>query len=179
MSLGSENNLEDLLREYRDGNVEAFEKFFRLTKKLIYAYVKRRIENPQSAQDITQEIFFRIHRYIVSFDRSKGTALNWVHSIAHNSIADHIRTQKQRQVILDSLEGQKLYGRIDVNDRIFLEEMIAQFYGHLEKGEIEILLDRLLNEESFNEIAAKQGIRTDHARQKFTRTLKKIRHFLK
>lgn len=179
MSLGSENNLEDLLREYRDGNVEAFEIFFRLTKKIIFAYVKRRIENPQNAQDITQEIFLRIHRYIVSFDRSKGTALNWIHSIAHNCIADHVRTQKLRQSVLESLEGQKPIGRIDVNDRIFLEEMVAQFYGHLEKVELEILLDRLLNEESFNEIAAKQGIRTDHARQKFARTLKKIILLLK
>lgn len=175
MSSGSEKNLEDLLGEYRDGNVEAFETFFRLTKRIVYAYVKRRIENPQTAQDITQEIFLRIHRYVVTFDSSKGSGLNWIHSIAHNSIADHVRTQKIRQSVLESLQEQKPLGRSDANDRIFLEEMVAQFYGYLEKSELEILLDRLLNEESFNEIAAKQGIRTDLARQKFTRTLKKIR----
>lgn len=178
MPLRSDKTLEDLLKDYRDGDVEAFDSFFRQTKKIVYSYIRRRITNQESAQDITQEVYFRIHRYVVTYDDKKGNAISWIRSIAHNCITSYINAQKARQLLteayLEALEEEVPTS----NDRIFLEEMLAQFNRQLDSVELNILTDRLLSELPFNEIASKRGIRADHARQKFSRIIKKVRKLL-
>lgn len=178
MPLRSDSQLEDLLEEYRDGSTEAFEIFFRKTKNVVYAYVRRRVNNTETAQDITQEIFLRIHRYVVTFEREKGNAMSWVRSIAQNSLIDYFTQQKSRNGQPDAQLFHEINRPEDLNDRLYYEDMIFQFRGYLSPDELEILIERLIADTSFKDIGLKQGIRTDLARQKFSRVLKKIRKIL-
>lgn len=176
-----DGRLEDLLKKYQEGRPEAFEEFFRKSKRTIYSYVRRRVSSAENAQDITQNIYLRIHRYILTFDCEKGSALGWIRSIAQNAVADHVKQLQNRQNMLDgeSLRLLQAQEEQNPNDRIFFEEMLIQFQGHLSPEELNLVLERVLEEASFNDIAAKQGIRADYARQKFLRIMKKLRTALK
>lgn len=174
----SDSSLEDLLEQYRDGNLQAFEMFFRKTKNIVHTYVIRRMNNSETAEDITQEIYLRIHRYVISYDRSKGNATSWIRSIAHNSISDHFSHLKSRQIPPQARYFLEANAPDNLNDRMFYEDMIYQFQGHLDAGELEILIERLVADSSFKEIGNKHGIRTDHARQKFGRIIKKIKKLI-
>ncbi len=178
MPSGSDDRLEDLLNEYREGNVDAFEEFFRKTKKIVYAYVRRRISNVEIAQDLTQDIYLRVHKYILSFDGRKGSALGWLRSIAHNTVTDYLTQQMAKHSVSDPEALTPEQSHIDVNDRIFFEELIYQFRGHIPPEDLTLLLDRVIEEISFEDIGRKHGIRADHARQKFSRILKKLKSVL-
>lgn len=74
---------EELLRRYQNADPRAFDEFFRRTKTLVYGYLLARLKNRGDADDAFQETYFRIHRYIDTFDPSRN-ALAWVMTIARN-----------------------------------------------------------------------------------------------
>ncbi|RZJ53608.1 MAG: sigma-70 family RNA polymerase sigma factor, partial [Flavobacterium sp.] len=130
-------------------------------------------------QDITQEIYLRIHRYVVSFDREKGNAMTWIRSIAHNCISTHFSIQRTLDKLSEEEYLREMAQPMDANDKLFYEEMIFQFQGYLNVDELEILVGRLITESSFKEIGIQKGINADHARQKFSRIMKKIKRLRK
>ena len=70
---------EDLWRELHDG---------------LFAFVRRRVDSDPNAEDVLQEIFFRIHTNLRSVKHSENIHA-WVYRIARNAIADHYRALKQ------------------------------------------------------------------------------------
>lgn len=85
----SNSRLEALLEAYQDGSLKAFDEFFLKTKDPFFLYIRRRVGNSEVAQDVTQDVYFRLHRYISSFKKGEGKALYWVLSIIQNCIFDH------------------------------------------------------------------------------------------
>lgn len=175
MPLPSHKPLEELLDAYRDGSLDAFNEFFQRSKDPLYSYVKRRVKNPEVAQDIIQDAFLRIHRYIASFKSSEGKALPWLMSIVQNCINDYYNQQNARRVESDPAIGPKLTYDSDTEDKLLFKEIILQLERRIEPDELDLLLQRLVAESSFNEIAHRQGIQADNARQRFSRILKKIK----
>jgi RNA polymerase sigma-70 factor (ECF subfamily) len=172
--LPSHKTLEDLLEAYREGSLDAFDEFFRRTRDPLYSYVKRRVKNAEAAQDIIQDAFLRIHRYIGSFKRSEGRALPWLLSIVQNCTIDHYNLQKVK-LGEGGFELEVSYEQ-GMDDSLFLKEIILALEKHIDSEELDLLLQRLVMGFSFNEIAYRKGILPDNARQKFSRILKKIRH---
>jgi RNA polymerase sigma-70 factor (ECF subfamily) len=174
--LPSHKPLEDLLEAYRDGSLDAFDEFFRRTRDPLYSYVKRRVKNSEAAQDIIQDAFLRIHRYIGSFKRSEGKALPWLLSVVQNCINDYYSLQKAKPGERGfELEPEASYEQ-GMDERLFLKEIILALEKRIDPEELDLLLQRLVVGFSFNEIAYRKGILPDNARQKFSRILKKIRH---
>jgi RNA polymerase sigma-70 factor (ECF subfamily) len=169
--------LEELLDAYRDGSLDAFNEFFQRTKDPFYSYVKRRVKNPEAAQDIIQDAFLRIHRYIASFRSSEGKALPWLISILQNCINDYYNHQKTRRFDSDPTVGTEFIYSSDTEDKLLFKEIILQLQKRIEPDELDLLLQRLIADASFNEIAHRQSIQVDTARQRFSRTLKKLKQW--
>ena len=59
----------------------------------IYAYLYRRVQDPQLAEDLTGEVFVRVLQAIRS-ERFWHTSFRaWLYRIAHNLVVDHFRRQ--------------------------------------------------------------------------------------
>ena len=55
------------------------------------AFIARRIDNPEDAEDLLQEVFLRIHRHPpANLDRPAA----WLFKVTRNLIVDHYRRQK-------------------------------------------------------------------------------------
>jgi RNA polymerase sigma-70 factor (ECF subfamily) len=173
--LPSHTPLEQLLEAYRDGSLDAFNEFFQRTKDPLYTYVQRRVKNTEVAQDIIQDAFLRVHRYISSFRRSEGKALPWILSIVQNCINDYYNQQNLRRVENDTSAGSERAYFSSTEDKLLFKEVLFQLEKHIEPAELDMLLQRLVSESSFNEIAQRQGIQVDNARQRFSRILKKLK----
>lgn len=175
MTLPPRSQLDDLLEAYKAGDYSAFERFFRQSKDVIFRYVLQRIRNPEKAAEITQETFFRVHRYILSFDRNEGLAIAWIYGIARNCVADYLRGAEEDKALLAS-EG--TFGGIErqkESDRFFFSDLIRSLEKELSEEDLQLLIERVIGELSFDEIADKHGIKTANARQRFGRILKKVR----
>jgi RNA polymerase sigma-70 factor (ECF subfamily) len=85
----------DLLRQFRHGDLDAFETLFRQHQTEVYSWIARIVRDPATAEDLTIETFWRIYRAHARFDavRSFGA---WARRIATNAALDHLKTERQQ-----------------------------------------------------------------------------------
>ncbi len=98
-------NAEDivLFREFRSGLAagpvgvpqarEAYTKIYLRYRDRVYAYCLRVVSNEQDAQDLFQDVFFRLYTRASSFEEEKSLG-GWIFTIAHNLCLNKIRDRK-------------------------------------------------------------------------------------
>ena len=99
----AEANGEDTSRR-AEGNHharEAFTKIYLRYRERVYAYALRVLSNPEDAEDLFQEVFFRVYDRANSFaeERSLG---GWIFTIAHNLCMNKIRDRKPQDTLEDA-----------------------------------------------------------------------------
>jgi len=83
----------DILNEFRQGDAAAFETLFRLHQRAVYGWILRIVRNPASAEELTVESFWRIHRAHARFQPSRGFEA-WARRIATRAALDWLRTKQ-------------------------------------------------------------------------------------
>ncbi len=90
-----------LLEQARAFDEEALAKLYDQYAPRIYAYLYRRVQDAQLAEDLTGEVFLRVLQAIRS-ERFWHTSFRaWLYRIAHNLVVDHYRKQPPGVVALD------------------------------------------------------------------------------
>jgi RNA polymerase sigma-70 factor (ECF subfamily) len=97
----------DLIREAQEGNHSAFEMIVRRYEKRVLAIAYQIIGNAHDAQDVGQEVFIRLYRFLPQFRRSKQF-FTWLYRITVNVCFDHLKKEKRRQTVpLDDYNSTK------------------------------------------------------------------------
>ncbi len=63
---------------------------------MVYRMALRILKSPEQAEDIVQEVFWRVWRRSESFERERGRVAQWVFGIAHNLCIDELRRIRAR-----------------------------------------------------------------------------------
>lgn len=84
---------QELMLSYQEGNMLAMEEFLRRYKNPIYHFVLRLSWNPSEAEDITQEVFLRLHQHRNDY-RPIAKFSTWLFTIAHNLSVSRLRQKK-------------------------------------------------------------------------------------
>jgi len=87
----------ELMLEYQSGEALAMDELLARYKNPVYHFALRLSRNVAEAQDITQEVFLRVHRDRY-FYRPTGKFSTWIFSIAHNLFISRMR--KARWMVL-------------------------------------------------------------------------------
>jgi len=87
------NGSSDVLNEFRQGDVAAFETLFRLHQRAVYGWILRIVRNPATAEELTVESFWRIHCARARFQPSRGFEA-WARCIATRAALDWLRTRR-------------------------------------------------------------------------------------
>jgi RNA polymerase sigma factor (sigma-70 family) len=87
------NGSSDVLNEFRQGDLDAFETLFRLHQRAVYGWILRIVRNPAAAEDLTVESFWRIHRARARFEPSRSFEA-WARRIATRAALDWLRTRR-------------------------------------------------------------------------------------
>lgn len=90
-------------------------KFWLDYRDMVYAYIKKRVGNEETAKDLTQEVLLKIYRFCSNQCGIKNKRA-WLFDISHNIIVDHYRKNKQ-VVCLDKIEVPDTFD-IDVYESI-------------------------------------------------------------
>lgn len=98
------HNEKRLVRRLQSGEAPAFEEFVDLYGGRIHHLVRRYVDNPADAEDVTQEIFCDLHRSIGAY-RGDSALATWVYRVALNHCLKHL--QRRRAEVLP-LEEQQL-----------------------------------------------------------------------
>src|SRR5271165_4238405 len=81
----------DKLRQFCNGDIDAFESLFREHQGAVYGWIVRIVRNPAAAEDLTIETFWRIRRAHARFDPNRSFEA-WARRIATNAALDHLKT---------------------------------------------------------------------------------------
>jgi RNA polymerase sigma factor (sigma-70 family) len=73
-----------------------FADLFREHYARVYRYVRYRVDDDMTAEDLTAEIFERAYRYRDRYDASRGSFSTWITSIAHNWVNNFLVAQSRR-----------------------------------------------------------------------------------
>ncbi len=88
------NGRSEVLDEFRQGSVEAFETLFRLHQRAVYGWILRIVRNPAAAEELTVESFWRIYRARARFQAQLGFE-GWARRIATHAALDWLRSTRR------------------------------------------------------------------------------------
>ena len=83
-----------------------------------------RVGNWETAQDLVQDTFIKVHQNLSTLRNPKSFS-SWLFSIAHQLIAAHFR-KEQRKLDIDSLEGNPEAYLVDLEHRSPIYRIIAK-----------------------------------------------------
>jgi RNA polymerase sigma-70 factor (ECF subfamily) len=87
------NGASDVLNQFRQGNVDAFETLFRQHQRAVYGWILRIVRNPAAAEELTIESFWRIHKACGRFEPAMGFE-GWARRIATRAALDWLRARQ-------------------------------------------------------------------------------------
>ncbi len=98
--------LNALAEKMKKGDKIAAEEIFNKLSPQIFRFFLSRLGNREIAEDLTQDIFFKIIKKIGTFDKKSGNFNTWFWQIARNSLIDYYR-EKKSVPLSDFLEERK------------------------------------------------------------------------
>jgi len=84
---------DELMLEYQKGSDAAMEELFARHKDRVFRFAFRMSQNACEAKDLTQEVFFRVHRFRDTY-RPQGKFTTWLLGIAHHAFVSKLRKDK-------------------------------------------------------------------------------------
>jgi RNA polymerase sigma-70 factor (ECF subfamily) len=69
-------------------------RFWFENKELVYSYIKKRVRDEATTQDLCQEVLLKIYKFCAQKTGVKNTR-SWLFEIAANTIIDHYRKEKK------------------------------------------------------------------------------------
>lgn len=74
---------------------ELYEKYFRVVYNLIFM----RVKNPETADDLTSEVFFKVTQNLTKFNKNVASFATWISRITERTCIDFYRSQAKRNEI--------------------------------------------------------------------------------
>ena len=160
---------------FQNWDFDAFGEIYETYIDQIFVFVLRKTSDREVAEDLTSQVWMKAMKGLSNFSEQEGASFkSWIYRIAHNTVIDHYRVQRQ-QVDLDAIW--EIGISVDIvkciDDSNKLEE-VRQFLWELKPIEKEIVLLRVWDELSYKEIAEITGKKEDNCKQIYKRSLEKI-----
>ncbi|WP_220210223.1 RNA polymerase sigma factor SigZ [Reticulibacter mediterranei] len=70
----------------------------------LYQFIRRRVSDEATAEDLLQDVFLKIHQYSSSLKDARRLE-SWIYQIARNLIIDHYRSHRHLMTSLDAEEA--------------------------------------------------------------------------
>lgn len=94
--VSADTNDETLMVRYQRGDRQAFALLVRRHHRPVYNFVLRQLRQPNTAEDVTQEVFLRVVQNASEF-KHEARFSTWMYAIARNLCIDHLRKAMHRR----------------------------------------------------------------------------------
>jgi RNA polymerase sigma-70 factor (ECF subfamily) len=158
----------------------ALERFHELFFDDIYAYVRRLVPNEDDAEDVTRDVFLRVHAGLPRYDTARALS-PWLFTIVANRVRDFWRARgvrDQRTLSLDDDVAAPAPAREEPAERLQDEERrerVRAAVYRLPLGMRTVLLLRVYDELSFDLIARILGLSPVAVRKRYSRAVQALR----
>ena len=90
---------EDILSRARNGDPDAFRSLVERYTPRVYAVARNLVASAGDAEDVTQEVFFKVHAKLESF-REEAAFSTWLYRVTVNAAADYVKKRRQERSTL-------------------------------------------------------------------------------
>ena len=87
---------EQLFQRYTNGDEDGFQILMRRYEPRIQGFLRKRLNDEERVEDLTQDTFLRIHRARDSYDPGRKFS-TWIHTIANNLLKNEFRNRSRRR----------------------------------------------------------------------------------
>ncbi len=150
-----------LVAAARKGDEQAFRQLHDRFRPRVQRFLLARLRDPAEAEDVTQEVFLRVHRHLDRFE-GRSTLSTWIFGIARNESLFRMRTLRRRSAheVVDNVEGG---GEVVPLDRALdaRRELLAttRVLETLEPDRRELIVAPVVEEVSVAELARRRGVK--------------------
>ncbi|HBQ22092.1 MAG: hypothetical protein A2Z91_03660 [Deltaproteobacteria bacterium GWA2_38_16] len=88
-------NINNLVLEFKEGNEKAFNELFLQFQKPIYGLAMRILANHSDADEVVQKTFMQVYLNLNTF-RGESSFKTWLYKIAINQCKDHLKNKEQQ-----------------------------------------------------------------------------------
>ncbi|MCK7597028.1 sigma-70 family RNA polymerase sigma factor [Microbulbifer sp. CAU 1566] len=176
-----------LLKVGRDRDRQAFERLFAHFAPLIKGFQFSRggqSSAPEAADELVQEVMFRVWRKAPSFDPEKAAASTWVFTIMRNCRIDALRRASRQPDTDDSLEVEDIWDESSDNQPlVYLQQSrnrtsVTEGLSSLPAEQSHVIEKAYLEGKSHSEISAELGLPLGTVKSRVRLALKKLQSTL-
>ena len=141
----------------------------------ILAYIKSRITNHHTAEDICSDVFLKVYQKLDTFDETKASLSTWIYTITRNTLTDYYRTNRISEEIPETMaDGTSLEDDVCKNEML---ETLADALEKLDERERSLIVFRYYSGMTLKEAAEKLGISYSYAKILHNKALKELQNF--
>jgi len=163
-----------LIDQFLDGDIEAFEILLKKYREEIYYFVLRLVRLPQDAEDVTQMAFVNVFRSLSKF-KKQSRFKTWLYKIAFNLCLNHLKKSKVRETEeLDYTIASDDDPASTVIDRERQEQLQQAIEELPQKQRMTVIL-RVYQDLSYHEVSQILGCSEGAAKANFHFALQKLK----
>ncbi|MBE6932037.1 MAG: sigma-70 family RNA polymerase sigma factor [Ruminococcaceae bacterium] len=173
-----------LIQQAAAGDTAAFEALVLRYQTQVYSLAYRMVGNEADAQDLAQEAFVRAWRALDSFQFSSQFS-TWLYRLTSNICIDFLRSQKKRKHISLTVLQDDEQQQWDMPDHRPLpeeqmivtqeREALAKAIAALDPEYRQVLILRIVNDCSYQQISEIMGIREGTVKSRLSRAREQLR----
>ncbi|MEC0208139.1 sigma-70 family RNA polymerase sigma factor [Paenibacillus ehimensis] len=162
--------IESAIDQVKSGDKQAYAFIIREFEKKIYTYCYCILKSREGAEDATQDIFIKAYQNIDRYEKQAPFS-RWLYKIAYYHCLDQIRKQSRWQQLVSLYRERQslLFSSYDNT-----EQAVHELLTHLNREERNILLLKVVEQYSFEEIGQIMDCKPATLRQKYARLRKKL-----
>ena len=155
-----------LVSDYINGNEVSLEILIKRHQQRLFSFIYSKVKNRDITEDIFQDTFIKVIRTLKKGNyNEEGKFLPWVVRISHNLIIDHFRKSNRMPKFrnTDEFDIFSVLGDdvLNAEKKIIKEQIhsdVRELINELPEEQKQVLIMRMYNDMSFNEISENTGV---------------------
>jgi RNA polymerase sigma-70 factor, ECF subfamily len=175
----SEINTE-IIKRAQEGDAEQIAALYETYHVKIFRYLYYRVEDRETAEDLTSEVFIRMLRFLGGFKPPSASFQAWLFQIARNICNDHYRKLKTHPVVpLEENVRDENLSVHDTAERVLNSAQLKQALDKLSEDQRDVIIMRFIADMAISETAQALNKTEDSIKGLQRRALLSLKEILK